>query len=103
MLTSPYSPAYTVKAGGLENVYGAFAILPLSAVAVLGLIVAVIALKRAFRAKIVSPYLSGVQTGEPSMFRGPMNRSVKAEAKNYYMDTIFGGIDRWLIWAAGFF
>jgi ech hydrogenase subunit A len=90
MLTSPYSPAYAFKAGGLENVYGAFAILPLSAVAVLGLVVAVIALKRAFRAKIVSAYLSGLQTGDPSMFRGPMNQPFKAEAKNYYLDTIFG-------------
>jgi ech hydrogenase subunit A len=90
MLTGPYSPVYAFKAGGLENAYGAFAILPLSAVAIAGLIVAAIALKRAFRAKIVSPYLSGIQTGEPSMFRGPMNQSVKAEAKNYYLDTIFG-------------
>jgi ech hydrogenase subunit A len=90
MMTGPYNPAYAFRAGGLENVYGTFAILPLSAVAVLGLIVAAAALKRAFRAKIVSPYLSGVQTGEPSMFRGPMNQPVKAEAKNYYLDTIFG-------------
>lgn len=90
MLTSPYTAAYAVKGGGLENAYGTFAILPLSAVALLGLIVAVIALKRAFRAKIVSPYLSGIQTGEPLTFRGPMNQPVKAEAKNYYLDTIFG-------------
>jgi ech hydrogenase subunit A len=90
MLASPYAPAYAFRGGGFENVYGTFAVLPLSAVALLGMIVAVIALKRAFRAKIVSPYLSGVQTGEPSMFRGPMNQRVKAEAKNYYLDTIFG-------------
>jgi ech hydrogenase subunit A len=90
MLTSPYTAAYAVQGGGLENAYGTFAILPLSAVALLGLIVAVIALKRAFRAKIVSPYLSGIQTGEPLTFRGPMNQPVKAEAKNYYLDTIFG-------------
>jgi len=90
MMTSPYSPAYVFKDGGLENVYGTFAILPLSAVALLGLAVAVIALKRAFNAKIASPYLSGIQTGEPSMFLGPMNQPVKAEAKNYYLDTIFG-------------
>jgi ech hydrogenase subunit A len=90
MMTGPYSAVYAVKAGGLENAYGVFAILPLSVVAALGLIVAAIALKRAFRAKIVSPYLSGIQTGEPSMFRGPMNQAVKAEAKNYYLDTIFG-------------
>jgi len=90
MLTSPYSAAYTVRGGGLENAYGTFAILPLSVVALLGLIVAVIALKRAFRAKFVSPYLSGIQTGEPLTFSGPMNQPVKAEAKNYYLDTIFG-------------
>ena len=90
MMTGSYSPAYAFKAGGLENAYGTFAILPLSVVAILGLIAAAVALKRAFRAKIVSPYLSGIQTGEPSMFRGPMNQPVKAEAKNYYLDTIFG-------------
>jgi len=90
MLASPYTPAYMNKAGSLENVYGTFAVLPLSVVALLGLVVAVIALKRAFHAKIVSPYLSGIQTGEPSMFLGPMNQPVKAEAKNYYLDTIFG-------------
>jgi ech hydrogenase subunit A len=90
MMTSPYSPAYVFKAGGLENAYGAFAVLPLSAVALLGLLVAVIALKRAFQARIASPYLSGIQTGEPAMFLGPMNLPVKAEAKNYYLDTIFG-------------
>ncbi len=90
MMTGPYHPVYAVRAGGLENAYGTFAILPLSVVAALGLIVAAAALKRAFRAKIVSPYLSGIQTGEPSMFRGPMNQPVKAEAKNYYLDTIFG-------------
>jgi ech hydrogenase subunit A len=90
MMTAPYRAAYAVAGGGLENVYGSFAILPLSVVAALGLIVAAAALKRAFRAKIVSPYLSGIQTGEPSMFRGPMNQPVKAEAKNYYLDTIFG-------------
>jgi ech hydrogenase subunit A len=90
MMTAPYSAVYAFKGGGLENAYGTFAILPLSGVAALGLIVAVIALKRAFRAKIVSPYLSGIQTGDPFMFRGPMNQPVKAEAKNYYLDTIFG-------------
>ena len=81
MLASPYTPAYMNKAGSLENVYGTFAVLPLSVVALLGLVVAVIALKRAFHAKIASPYLSGIQTGEPSMFLGPMNQPVKAEAE----------------------
>jgi ech hydrogenase subunit A len=90
MMKGPYSPVYAFTAGGLENTYGTFAILPLCAVAALGSIVAAVALKRAFRAKIASPYLSGIQTGDPSMFQGPMNQPVKAEAKNYYLDTIFG-------------
>jgi ech hydrogenase subunit A len=90
MMSSPYSPAYALKSGGLENAYGTFAVLPLSVVAVFGLVVAGAALKRAFRARIAPAYMSGIQTGEPSMFRGPMNVPVKAEAKNYYLDTIFG-------------
>ena len=98
MMTSPYSPAYTLTSGGLENAYGTFAVLPLSVVAVFGLVVAVLALKRAFSARIAPAYMSGIQTGEPSMFRGPMNVPVKAEAKTYYMDTIFGEarLTRWV-------
>ena len=98
MMTSPYSPAYTLTSGGLENAYGTFAVLPLSVVAVLGLLVAGLALKRAFSARIAPAYMSGIQTGEPSMFRGPMNVPVKAEAKTYYMDTIFGEarLTRWV-------
>jgi ech hydrogenase subunit A len=90
LLTSPYTPSYTARDGVLMNAYGDFAILPLSVVALLGLAVAVIALRRAFKARIVSAYLSGIHTGEPSEFRGPMGRPVKAEAKNYYLDSIFG-------------
>jgi ech hydrogenase subunit A len=98
MMTSPYSPAYTLTSGGLENAYGTFAVLPLSVVAVFGLLVAGLALKRAFGARIAPAYMSGIQTGEPSMFRGPMNVPVKAEAKTYYMDTIFGEarLTRWV-------
>jgi ech hydrogenase subunit A len=90
MLTGRYRPAYRLAGGALENVYGSFALLPLCAVALVGLIVASFALKRAFRARIVPPYLSGIQTETPATFRGPMNQPVKAEAKNYYLDTIFG-------------
>lgn len=90
MLSSRYIPAYALKSGGLANAYGSFAVLPLSLTALLGLIVAAIAFKRAFRARIVLPYMSGIQTDEPSMFRGPMNQPVKAEAGNYYLNTFFG-------------
>jgi ech hydrogenase subunit A len=98
MMIAPYSPAYALASGGLENAYGTFAVLPLSVVAVFGLLVAGLALKRAFSARIAPAYMSGIQTGEPSMFRGPMNVPVKAEAKTYYMDTIFGEprLTRWV-------
>jgi ech hydrogenase subunit A len=90
VLEGPYTPTYTVAGGILENATGSFAVLPLSLAALLGVIVAVIALKRAFGARIVPAYMSGLQTDTPSMFKGPMNRPVRAEAKNYYLDSIFG-------------
>jgi ech hydrogenase subunit A len=90
VLEEAYTPTYTAAGGILENATGSFAVLPLSLVALLGVIVAVIALKRAFGARIVPAYMSGVQTDAPSMFKGPMNQPVRAEAKNYYLDSIFG-------------
>jgi hypothetical protein len=39
---------------------------------------------------VVPPYLSGIQTGEPQIFIGPMQRLVKAEARNYYLTSLFG-------------
>ena len=90
VLGGSYTATYALRAGVMENAYGTFAILPLCAVALLGLVVAVIALKRAFRSRIVAAYMSGIQTSEPFMFLGPMNQPVKAEARNYYLDSIFG-------------
>ena len=90
VLSGSYTATYTLTAGVLENAYGTFAILPLCVVALLGLVVAVVALKRAFKSKVVPAYMSGIQTSEPFMFLGPMNQPVKAEARNYYLDSIFG-------------
>jgi ech hydrogenase subunit A len=90
VLSGSYTATYALTAGGLENAYGTFAILPLCAVALLGFAVAVVALKRAFKSKIVPAYMSGIQTSEPFFFLGPMNQPVKAEARNYYLDSIFG-------------
>ena len=85
-----YLPPYTTQYGILENPYGAFAVFPLSLVAALGFVLAILAVKRAAKARVVKPYLSGVQTGEPGVFTGPLNQPVKAEAKNYYLSSIFG-------------
>ena len=93
-----HTATYTTIDGVLENAWGSFAVLPLSLVALLGFGVAVLALKKAFGARIVPAYMSGIQAGEPAMFVGPMNRLVKAQARNYYLDAIFGEdkLTRWI-------
>ena len=96
-LGKAYLPPFTANNGILENVTGAFAVFPLSLVAAVGFIIAVWAVKRAAGARIVMPYLSGVQTTESAVFTGPMNRPVKAEAKNYYLSSIFGE-NRLTVW-----
>jgi len=102
-LTQGYLPPFTSHSGILENAYGVFAVLPLSFAAVLGFAVAILAVKRASRARVVKPYLSGVQLAESGMFIGPMNRPAKAEAKNYYLSSIFGEkkLTTWINLAAG--
>jgi ech hydrogenase subunit A len=100
---SPYQPPYTTHNGILENAYGVFAVLPLSLVAALGFVIAILAVKRATKARVVKPYLSGVQTAESGVFTGPMNQLVKAEAKNYYLSSIFGEskLTTWINLGAG--
>jgi ech hydrogenase subunit A len=72
-------------------------------VAVLGFVIAIWAVKKAAGARVVAPYLSGVQTAEPGVFTGPMNKPTKAEAKNYYLASIFGEdkLTTWINLAAG--
>jgi ech hydrogenase subunit A len=102
-LSRQYLPPYTAHNGILENASGVFAVLPLSLVAALGFVVAILAVKRATRARVVKPYLSGVQTAESGVFLGPMNQPVKAEAKNYYLSSIFGEkkLTTWINLGAG--
>lgn len=85
-----YETAYTVARGGLESATGAFAVLPLSLAAACGLLFSALALRRASRARPVPPYLSGLQTGDAAVFRGPMQQPVRVAARNYYLDTLFG-------------
>jgi ech hydrogenase subunit A len=103
VLGASYVPSYSVADGVLENAAGAFAVFPLSLAALFGLLVAFVALRRAFGAKIVPAYMSGIQTYEAAMFTGPMNQTAKAEAKNYYLDSIFGEarLSDWLNLGAG--
>ncbi len=94
---------YTIHQGTLENPYGAFAVLPLSLVAFLGLWVSVFFLHWARKGKISPPYLSGLETDHPGIFVGPLNQPVKAETKNYYLSTLFNEkrVTLWVNLAAG--
>jgi ech hydrogenase subunit A len=90
LLNTGYAPPYGVHGGVLENAWGVFPVLPLAVVAAIGFGVSLLSLRRASRARIVKPYLSGLQTDTPGMFTGPLNQPVKAEASNYYLSSIFG-------------
>ena len=94
---------YTIHQGALENRYGAFAVLPLSLVAFLGLWVSVFFLRWARKGKISPPYLSGLETDSPGIFTGPLNRPVYAETRNYYLSTLFNEkrVTWWVNLAAG--
>ncbi len=76
--------------GILENNAGRFAVIPLFILVGLGFFLSVWAVKRASRSRICTPYMSGAQTAEPGTFRGPVNQPVKAEARNYYLSSLFG-------------
>ena len=99
-----YTPPYVLHDGMLENAWGVFAVLPLCAVAVLGFLQSIGAvLWAATGARVVTPYLSGIQTEEPRVFTGPMNRRVQAQAGNYYLSNLFGErtLTVWINLAAG--
>jgi ech hydrogenase subunit A len=98
-----YALDYASRGGILENAVGTFPVFPLGLVAVLGFVVAIWAVRKAAGARVVAPYLSGVQTAEPGMFTGPMNIPTRAEAKNYYLSSIFGEdkLTTWINLAAG--
>lgn len=103
-LSRAYLPPYYIPHNGiLDNPYGVFAVFPLSLVAALGFVIAILAVKRAAKARVVKPYLSGLQTAESGVFTGPMNQLVKAEAKNYYLSSIFGEkkLTTWINLGAG--
>jgi len=98
-----YVPPYSLNNGILENTYGVFAALPLCLIAVLGFLQSIWAVRGATKARVCSPYLSGIQTAEPRVFVGPMHQLVKAEAGNYYLSNIFGErkLTIWINLAAG--
>ena len=98
-----YVPPFAVHGGVLESTFGTFAVVPLCIVAAFGFLVSIWSVKRAMRARTVAPYLSGIQTDDPGVFKGPMNQPVKAWARNYYLLSIFGEetLTTWVNLSAG--
>jgi len=98
-----YPLDYVSHSGVLENAAGAFPVFPLGLVAILGFVIAIWAVRKAAGARVVAPYLSGLQTAEPGVFTGPMSIPARAEAKNYYLSSIFGEdkLTAWINLAAG--
>jgi ech hydrogenase subunit A len=90
MMRGAYTASYWVRFGILENDVGAFAVLPLGLIAIAGFIISILAVKSASKSRVTMPYLSGLQTTEPRVFKGPMNQNITAEAGNYYLSSIFG-------------
>ncbi len=90
LMGGAYPPSYMVTDGIFHNSFGVFAVVPLCGVAVVGFLISIWALKRAGRGRVTMPYLSGLQTKTPRVFRGPANQLVTAEAGNYYLSSIFG-------------
>ncbi len=89
-LATDYTATYTADYGILRNAFGVFAVLPLAILAGVGFVISILAVNSARKSRIVMPYLSGLQTGEPRVFKGPMEQMVTAEARNYYLASIFG-------------
>lgn len=88
---------YAASAKGLVGQAGSFWVYPLFLAAVLGLAAAVWFLRRN-RGEFVQPYMSGIQLPESGMFRGPMEKPVRATAGNYYLASLFGEerLTRWI-------
>jgi ech hydrogenase subunit A len=96
--SSSSAAPFSANTGILANSVGSFAVHPLFLIAVLGFASGVVALARARNARFTAPYLGGVQTSGPGVFRGPMTRDFKAEVGGYYLPSIFGE-DRLTVWA----
>ncbi len=91
------APAFTIRAGIFENPTGAFILYPVILVLALGFIYAVYATRRARKAHVSGPYLSGAQTKDPEAFEGPMRKPVAISSGIYCFESIFGE-ERLTVW-----
>ena len=89
---------FEVSQGVFGNPAGAFAVLPLFAVVVIGFLFAIKAMRNAEVTPAAMPYMAGLQNADGSAYIGPMNKEVPITVGHYYMSALFGEekLSRWV-------
>ena len=89
---------FEVSQGVFGNPAGAFAVLPLFAVVVIGFLFAIKAMRNAEVTPAAMPYMAGLQNTDGSAYIGPMNKEVPITVGHYYMSALFGEekLSRWV-------
>ena len=89
---------FSVIAGVFGSTAGAFAVVPLFVVIVVGFILALRAMGKAKVTPNAAPYMSGIQTADNTGWVGPMNKPVAMGFSNYYVSAFFGEdkLTRWV-------
>jgi len=94
-----FGPApYTVAGGVFDNAAGAFAVIPLFIVVVVGFIFALRKMATTEVTPAAAPYYSGANLPDHSGYIGPMNKPVAGLTSHYYMTALFGEekLTRWV-------
>ncbi|MBC8159368.1 MAG: NADH-quinone oxidoreductase subunit L, partial [Alphaproteobacteria bacterium] len=89
---------FEISQGVFGNPAGAFAVLPLFAVVVIGFLFALKAMGNAKVTPAAMPYMGGLQNESGSAYIGPMNKEVPITSGHYYMTALFGEekLSRWV-------
>ena len=93
---------FEISQGVFGNPAGAFAVLPLFAVVVIGFLFAMKAMRNSEVTPAAMPYMAGLQNADGSAYIGPMNKEVPITVSHYYMTALFGEekLSRWVNGAA---
>lgn len=98
-----FGPApYEIVNGVFGSAVGAFAVVPLFVVVVVGVVFAVRAMGKTVVTPEAAPYFGGANTADSSGYIGPMNKPMPVAASHYYMTALFGEekLSRWVNGAA---
>jgi ech hydrogenase subunit A len=98
-----FGPApYEIVNGVFGSAVGAFAVVPLFVVVVVGVIFAVRAMGKTVVTPEAAPYFGGANTADSGGYIGPMNKPIPVAASHYYMTALFGEekLSRWVNGAA---